>query len=111
MTNHLFDGLLATADRNAKLASFEDRADWSYGDLIDASGRLANALIGLGVQPDDRVAVQVPKSIEAIALYLACLRVGAIFLPLNTAYLADELSYFISVAPASEMKYESSSAR
>ena len=100
MTNHLFDGLLADANRSARLASFEDRTNWTYGDLIDASGRMANALVALGVTPGDRVAVQVPKSIEAIALYLGCLRVGAVFLPLNTAYLADELTYFISDAGA-----------
>jgi malonyl-CoA/methylmalonyl-CoA synthetase len=67
----------------------------SYADLLDGSGRLANALVMLGVEPGDRVAVQVEKSPEAILLYLACLRAGAIFLPLNTAYTLPELDYFL----------------
>lgn len=100
MTNHLFDGLLGRADLGSRLASFEDRGPMTYGELIALSGRLANVLVEAGVVPDNRIAVQVPKSIEAIALYLACLRVGAIFLPLNTSYTPDEIAYFISDAEA-----------
>ena len=51
-----------------------------------------------GVKPGDRVAVQVEKSAEAIVLYLACLRAGAVYLPLNTAYTLAELEYFIGDA-------------
>jgi malonyl-CoA/methylmalonyl-CoA synthetase len=80
---------------------FIERADGStvtYGDLLDRSARLANVLIGLGVEPGDRVAVQVEKSSEALLLYLATLRAGAIFLPLNTAYTASEVRYFLGDA-------------
>jgi malonyl-CoA/methylmalonyl-CoA synthetase len=68
----------------------------AYGDLIQTSGRYANLLTSLGVQPGDRVAVQVEKSPEAILLYLACVRAGAVFLPLNTAYTLAELEYFLA---------------
>jgi len=65
------------------------------------SGRLANALAALGVKPGDRVAVQAEKSVTGLALYLATLRAGAIFLPLNTAYTLSELGFFIAdAAPA-----------
>lgn len=69
-----------------------------YRDAFDLAGRLANTLKTKGVNPLDRVAVQVEKSAEALILYLACLRIGAIYLPLNTAYTLNELEYFIGDA-------------
>ena len=70
----------------------------TYGDVGKLSARMANMLVALGVGQGDRVAVQVEKSPEALILYLACLRAGAVFLPLNTAYTLSELEYFISDA-------------
>jgi malonyl-CoA/methylmalonyl-CoA synthetase len=69
-----------------------------YDQLRSASARFANTLASLGVKPGDRVMVQVEKSITAVALYLATLKLGAIFNPLNTAYTAAELDYFIGDA-------------
>ncbi|MGI9336382.1 MAG: malonate--CoA ligase [Gammaproteobacteria bacterium] len=70
----------------------------TYGDLQHESARIANALRSLGVEPGDRVAVQVQKSPRALFLYLACLRAGFVYLPLNTAYPPRELDYFVSDA-------------
>lgn len=70
----------------------------SYDALVARSGQFANALVAEGVTPGDRVAVQVEKSWQAVALYLATIRTGAVFLPLNTAYTPAEISYFISDA-------------
>ena len=70
----------------------------SFQSLHQETGQVASALVALGVRPGDRVAVQVQKSPEAIALYLGVVRAGAIFLPLNTAYLPGELAYFIGNA-------------
>lgn len=70
----------------------------SYGDVEAASARYANALRERGVAAGDRVAVQVEKGIEMLMLYLGCLRAGAVFLPLNPAYTAGELDYFIGDA-------------
>ena len=70
----------------------------SYKALIDDVGRMANTLIKLGVEPGDRVMVQVEKSIENVVLYLATLKTGAIYNPLNTAYMPAELEYFIGDA-------------
>ncbi len=64
-------------------------------ELVAASGRYANVLAEAGVTTGDRVAAQIEKSPESLFLYLACLRIGAIFLPLNTAYTPVELAYFI----------------
>jgi malonyl-CoA/methylmalonyl-CoA synthetase len=79
-------------------AILPDGRRYSYADLEETSARFANALISLGVQPGDRVAVQVDKSIEALMLYLGTLRAGGVFLPLNTAYTGAELGYFLGDA-------------
>ena len=70
----------------------------SYRDVVSETARLAHALQTLGVKPGDRVAVQVEKSPEALLLYLACVRAGSVFVPLNTAYTRKELEYFIGDA-------------
>ncbi len=71
---------------------------YTYRDVAEVSARFANALRELGVVPGDRVAVQVEKSIEALMLYLGTVRAGAVFLPLNTAYTAAEIDYFLGDA-------------
>jgi len=70
----------------------------TYADMAALSGRLAAALRARSVACGDRVVAQVDKSPEAVALYLACLRVGAAFVPLNTAYTLAELQYFLTDA-------------
>jgi malonyl-CoA/methylmalonyl-CoA synthetase len=70
----------------------------SYRDLDRESRRLATTMAALGVQPGDRVAMQVDKSAESLILYVACLRMGAVLLPLNTAYTAREVEYFLADA-------------
>lgn len=67
----------------------------TYGQLDDLSARFAAVLRSYGVEVGDRIVVQVDKSVGAMALYLGCLRVGAIFVPLNTAYTAAEVDYFL----------------
>ncbi|MEO8668050.1 MAG: malonyl-CoA synthase [Bauldia sp.] len=92
----LFDK--AVTDRTRLLIETPDGRRLTYGDLAALSARLAHALVARGVVPGDRVAVQVEKSVEAVALYLACLRASAVYLPLNTAYTLAELAYFIEDA-------------
>jgi malonyl-CoA/methylmalonyl-CoA synthetase len=70
----------------------------SYSDMARLSRRIAAALLKRGVEPGDRVVAQVDKSPEAVALYLACLRIGGVFVPLNTAYTAAEVEYFLQDA-------------
>ena len=70
----------------------------TFADVEARSAQIANVLSGLGVEPGDRVAVQVEKSPEAILLYLGCVRAGAAFLPLNTAYTPAEIEYFLGDA-------------
>ncbi len=97
MSDNLYD-LFAGCfprDRSALFLETPDGGRFTYGDLEAASARYAGLLTGLGVQPGDRVAVQVEKSPEAVMLYLAALRAGAVFLPLNTAYTGPEMAYFL----------------
>ncbi len=69
-----------------------------FADLDRDTGRLAARLAALGGKPGDRVVVQVEKSAEAVLLYLAALRSGMVFVPLNTAYTSAELGYFLNDA-------------
>jgi malonyl-CoA/methylmalonyl-CoA synthetase len=69
-----------------------------YDELAQASARIANALVRAGCVPGDRVAVQADKHWQVVALYLACLRAGLVYLPLNTAYQKRELEYFFADA-------------
>ncbi len=102
--NTLFAGLMANADTTTQFATIppvtvdEPTRYYSYGDVLDVSARFANQLVALGVQPGDRVAVQVPKSIEALMLYLGTVRAGGVFLPLNPAYTKAEIEYFLKDA-------------
>src|SRR3954462_8139587 len=70
--------------------------DYTYAALRDQSGLIATALRNLGVVQGDRIAVRVEKSACAVLLYVACLRLGAVFVPINTAYSAAEVEYFLS---------------
>ena len=86
---------------DANFIRSDDGREFTYEDYWFLSGRIANALATQSVKAGDRVAVQVGKSVEALAIFLACARLGAIFLPLNPAYAAAEVEYFVSDAEPS----------
>jgi len=100
MSDNLYDLFRSRfpVDRTCPFIETETGRVYSYADLEAVSGRYARLLSALGVRKGDRVAVQVEKSPEAIFLYLACLRAGAIYLPLNTAYTRHEIEYFVTDA-------------
>ena len=96
--SRLFDGL----DDPSKLAIEQlEGSRISYADLIGRAGQIANVLVARGVKPGDRVAAQTEKSVSGLVLYLATVRAGAVYLPLNTAYTLNELDYFIGDAEPS----------
>lgn len=76
----------------------DDGRNFTYGAFWQLAGRLAQALGQVGAKPGDRIAAQVGKSVEAVALFYACVRGGFVFLPLNTAYTLAEVSYFVADA-------------
>ena len=102
---NLFAALRAAfpADLDAVAVETDNGLRYSWRDLDRASAMVANLLASLPIKPDasgapPRVAVQVDKSVEAMILYLAALRAGFAFLPLNTAYQSAEIEYVIGNA-------------
>ncbi len=102
MNANLFSRLFDTLDDPARLAiETTDGQRINYGELISRVGQMANVLVSRGVKPGDRVAAQTEKSVPGLVLYLAAVRAGAVYLPLNTAYTLNELEYFIGDAEPS----------
>ena len=103
-SHNLFAALRAAFPFDLDLVAVETTApdgtalNYTWRDLDHASARMANLLASLALPEGSRVAVQVEKSVEAMVLYLATLRAGCVFLPLNTAYQSSEIEYFIGNA-------------
>ncbi|WP_338550905.1 malonate--CoA ligase [Roseovarius phycicola] len=96
MTNPLYDELFGKhAGQSTPFLILPDGTVWTHNAFLAKAAQYAHVLKAMGLQTGDRVAVQVEKSPDALALYAACVQAGLVFLPLNTAYTVDELSYFI----------------
>lgn len=100
MDRNLFSALRAAfpADLDALAVETDTGLAYSWRDLDRATAMIANLLASLKLEPGARIAVQVEKSVEAMLLYLATLRAGYVFLPLNTAYQKAEIEYFVGNA-------------
>ena len=85
-------------DGSQPLLLFDGNAPLTYSEAEQGVARFAAYLASLGLEPGERIAVQVEKSPEALLLYLACLRAGLIYLPLNSAYQQAEVTYFVGDA-------------
>ncbi|MBO6774927.1 MAG: malonyl-CoA synthase [Marinibacterium sp.] len=102
MPNPLYDEMFgAHAGASTPFLMLADGRVVTHAAFLEQAARVAGALTDAGLKPGDRVAAQIEKSPEALALYAACAQAGLVFLPLNTAYTADELSYFIENSGAS----------
>lgn len=100
--NFLIDGLFSGWEDNACIfLHLPNGQALTRSDFTNLSSQLALRIVALGVRPGYRVAAQIKKSPEALALYIACVRAGAIFLPLNIAYTPTEISYFLDDATPS----------
>ncbi|PVB59332.1 malonyl-CoA synthase [Labrenzia sp. 011] len=96
MTNPLYDRLFGKhAGKDTPFLYLPDGTVLSHAAFLEKAAGIAHVLTRNGLQPGDRLAAQVEKSPMALALYAACVQAGIVFLPLNTAYTVDELSYFI----------------
>ncbi len=98
--NNLFAALRAAfpTDLDAVAIETAEGLNYSWRDLERSTAMMANLLASLKLPAGSRIAVQVEKSVEAVMLYLATLRAGYVFLPLNTAYQSAEIEYFIGNA-------------
>ncbi|MEW9920930.1 malonyl-CoA synthase [Marimonas sp. MJW-29] len=96
MTNPLYDTLFgAHAGKSEAFLHLADGSIWSYEDFLGKVAQIAHAITQAGLAPGDRLAAQLEKTPQALALYGACVQAGVVFLPLNTAYKTSELAYFI----------------
>ena len=96
MSNFLFDRLFGYHEGETKaFLIFADGSQQSYDSFLRQTARFANVIEQLGLVVGDRLAAQIEKSAEGLALYAACIQSGVIFLPLNTAYTPAEISYFV----------------
>ena len=96
MANPLFDTLFGQhIGSDAVFLQLPGNQNLTYASFLDMAARYAGLLTDFGLVPGDRVAVQIEKSPQALAVYAACAQAGLVFLPLNTAYTADEVSYFV----------------
>ena len=99
--NHLHDALFAPHQGSGRpFLIAPDGAALSYGAFVDLAARYAQAMADAGLKPGDRLALQLDKSAEMLAVIAAAIRAGVVFLPLNTAYTAAEVDYFIRDAGA-----------
>ncbi len=89
------------AHAESELLRDTDERSYRYLDIAERSGQIANFLIRCGASRGDRVSVQTEKSVENFCLYLACLRAGFVYHPLNIAYKENELTYFLNDAEPS----------
>ncbi len=96
--NTLFDGFRAAIADHTRPFIIDGDAVTTYGDMLEQSAQYANALVELGVKPGDRVTVQAAKTVEALIFYLAVIRAGGVYQPLNTAYTMTEVAYFLENA-------------
>jgi len=93
-----FEESFARNARRTAIRSPDGGERLTFGELAQGVARYANALAVLGVEPGDRVTVQVEKSIANVMLYLAVMKAGAVYQPLNTAYTDSEVAYFVEDA-------------
>ncbi|MDQ0249747.1 malonyl-CoA/methylmalonyl-CoA synthetase [Sphingomonas kyeonggiensis] len=83
---------------DAPFLHLEDGTTLSYRAAFDRTGQIANLFLARGVKPGDRIAIQAEKGVDTLLTYLASLRIGAVYLPLNTAYTAAEIRFFLGDA-------------
>ena len=102
MTNILFETLFGRHQgKDTPFLHLRDGLIITHAEFLANASRFAGALAVCGVKAGDRVAVQIAKSAEMLAVYAACVQAGAVFLPLNTAYTPAEVSYFVTDSAAS----------
>ncbi len=101
MANHLYDALFGRHEGSpADFLILPDGARVSHSDFSARAARFAGALVQVGLEPGDRVALQLEKSPDMLAVIAGAIRSGVVFLPLNPAYTPAEISYFVNDAGA-----------
>lgn len=95
VTNPLYDRLFGRhAGKDTAFLHLPDGKILTHAAFLAVAAQFGHVFAGLGLKAGDRIAVQVEKSPECLAIYAACAQSGLVFLPLNTAYTAQEVAYF-----------------
>jgi malonyl-CoA/methylmalonyl-CoA synthetase len=111
MANPLFDTFFGQhVGKDAVFLQLPGDETITYAAFLQTTARYAGLLQKLGLKPGDRLAVQIAKSPQALAVYAGCVQAGVVFLPLNTAYTADEVSYFVENSGAKVLLCDQGSA-
>ncbi len=112
MPNVMYDALAAPHAASTKTFLTDDAGGTtSFADFTALAAQMAHALTAAGLRPGGRVAVIAPKRVETLALYVGTLQAGGVYLPLNTAYTAPELEYFLTDATPDIVITESARAK
>lgn len=97
--NTLYDALFAPhAGSKVPFLETDDGTIMSYVAFLERAAQMAHVIADTGLRPGDRLLVQAPKTADTIALYAGAVQAGAVYLPLNTAYTASEVDYFVDDA-------------
>ena len=111
MGNPLYEALFGRyKGQTTPFIQLPDNTVTTHTEFLELAAQYAHVFSDLGLRPGDRVAVQIEKSIQSIAIYAACTQGGLVFLPLNTAYTAKEISYFVNDSKASMLLCDSKRA-
>lgn len=81
--------------RAARTFLVDPDRSWTYAEVAAEVDRAAAFLAGAGVEPGDRVVVQVRKGMREVAAMLAVSRIGGVFVNVNTVWTGDQLQYVI----------------
>ncbi len=109
MANPLYDKLFGRhAGKTTPFLNLPDGQVRCHDAFLRLVARLSHALVQAGLTPGDRLAAQIEKSEHALAVYAACVQSGIVFLPLNTAYTAAEVAYFVENSGAKILLCDSS---
>ena len=97
MANPLYENLFLSHRKNENpFLILSDAKIWTYNQFLLLSSKFSNALIDIGLNEGDRIAIRIEKSPHALAIYAACVQLGIVFLPLNPAYTMTEVEFFVS---------------
>src|SRR5690242_13223943 len=92
----LFD--LSLVGRRDQIGLEWEGKTYTFGEIDERSNRMAGALVERGLTQGDRLCVYLANRIELIDLYLACVKLGVIFVPINILYREREIAHILADA-------------
>ena len=97
-SNYLFDEIFKSNETSSNIFLINENKETSYLEFHEIVNQISNYLIDINLLPGDRVAIQAEKNVIQLAIYVATIKAGGVYLPLNTGYTLSELEYFFNDA-------------